>query len=157
MRKCVEVQRRGGAKHDKANEGQCYDKYGPKMKAGKKTTKDLPQLEDNKEGGVFIISCARGEDGKKRLPPVGVARIEGTETCALIDTGANVYVMDTSTLQRLPICLAVKLMKARIYPFGSKTPLPLRGVIDATVTNGAREIKTKFHITQCNTGTLLGC
>ena len=46
-------------------------------------------------------------------------------------------------------------MKVRIYPYVSRMPLPLRGVIEATVTNGNQAVRTKFHIVQGDTGTLL--
>ena len=35
--------------------------------------------------------------------------------------------------------------------------MALRGVIEATVKNGAKQIKKTFRITEEETGTLLGC
>ena len=81
-----------------------------------------------------------GEVGKRLPPPVGAVEIEGAETQALIDTGATVNIMDTSTLHKLKTCPAIKPTKALIYPYGSKTLLPLRGLIDVTVDSGTKKI-----------------
>ena len=64
---------------------------------------------------------------------------------------------DMLTLNKLRTCPVVRHTNAKIYPYGSTTPLALRGVIDATVRSGTEQIKMTFHIAEGKTGTLLGC
>ena len=89
-------------------------------------------------------------------PPAGDIEIEGTETLAPIDTGATVNIMDMVTFDKLKTRPIIRHTKTRIYPYGSTTPLTLKGVTEATIQSGAEQIKTTFHMTEGQAGTLLG-
>ena len=119
--------------------------------------RNIPPLEDVDEASLFEISCTEDEMAEGFSPQVGDVEIKGTETLPLIDTVATINFMDMSTFHGLKTHPIVRPTKARIYPYGSTTPLALRGVIDATVKNGAEQIKMTFHVTEGNTGTLLAC
>ena len=81
----------------------------------------------------------------------------GTLTYAIIDTGTSVNVTNMTMLRRLTTRPKMAPTQARIYAYGSTTPLFLLGVIEVTVTNGNRKMRTKFHVTRDKTGTLLSC
>ena len=83
--------------------------------------------------------------------------VNDTQIQVLIDTKATVNVMDTRTLKKLASQPVIQLTRARIYPLGSKTPLPVIGVIDAVIATADAKVKTTFQITQKSTGALLGC
>lgn len=83
--------------------------------------------------------------------------IEDTIVSALIDTGASVNVMDSNHYNRLVSRPPLAPSTAKIYSYGGTRPLPLRGVIHATVVNGAHATKTTFHNTEGGQGTLLSC
>ena len=93
---------------------------------------------------------------KRHPPPMGEIEIEGTETLALIDTGATMN-MDLVMLDKLKTRPIVRHTKMKRYPYGSTMPLTLRGVIDATVKSGTEKVKTTFYITEEQYSTLLGC
>ena len=57
--------------------------------------------------------------------------------------GAKVNAMDTSTLHKLKTRPAIRPTKALIHPYGSKAPLPLRGVINITVVSAKED---KYNI-----------
>ena len=61
----------------------------------------MPRLEDIEYDGVFIISCAGGDEGREDATTGGQIEIEGIKTHALIDTGAMVNVMDLPMLQKI--------------------------------------------------------
>ena len=84
--------------------------------------KFLPALEDIDDESVFMISCIENKVTKEHPPLVGNIEIEGTETLALIDTGATMNVMDMSTFNKLRTPPIIKHMNAKIYPYGSTTP-----------------------------------
>ena len=85
----------------------------------------MSPLEDIDDNGVFVISCTGGKEGERMPPPVGKVKIEGVKTQALIDTGASVNIMDMPTLRQMITRPVIRPTKAQIYPYGSKTPLPL--------------------------------
>ena len=64
---------------------------------------------------------------------------------------------DLDLLQRWTSCTTVRPTRARIYPYESATPLPLQGVIEATIVMGTRRTKTKLYIAHGKVGTLLEC
>ena len=68
---------------------------------GRDLPSDMPLLEDIEDNGVFVISCARGDEGERMPPPVGGVEIEGVKTQALFDTAAMVNVMDVPTLRKM--------------------------------------------------------
>ena len=119
--------------------------------------RNLPLLEDTDEGSMFVVSCKGSEIGKRLPQPVGAVEIKETRDAGPHRHGVTVNVMDTSTLHKLKTRPDLKPTKDLIFPYGSKTPLPLRGIINGTVANGTKKIRTTFHVTTRDTGTLLGC
>ena len=85
-----------------------------------------------------------------------MVEINGTSTNVLIDTGASVNVINLALLQKMTSHPEIKPTRARIYPNGTATPLPLRGVIEITVTTKTRKTREKFYIAHGKVGTLLG-
>ena len=105
---------------------------------------------------VFVISHAGRESTGMRPTSMCIVEIEVTPAKALIDTGASVNVMDAIMLKKLVTCPKVVQTQARIYTYGGTTPLPLLGVISVTVVKGDKKVRTRFHATEGDTGTLLG-
>ena len=74
-----------------------------------------------------------------------------------MDTGASVNVMDMDMIDRLLTRPRMALTWARIYAYGSSTPLQFQRLIEVTVTNANTRTRAKFHVTKDKTGTLLSC
>ena len=103
--------------------------------------RDIPELKDIDDESVSMISCRWNEATMRHPPPAGNIEIEGTETLALIDTGATVSTMDMVTFVKLKTCPIISPMKTRTYPYRCMMLLTLIGVIKATVKSGAEQIK----------------
>ena len=65
---------------------------------------EMPPLEDIEDDGMLVIPYAEIEGHQKNPPPMGIIKVEGTPTRAIIDTGTSVDVTDTVMLGRLTTC-----------------------------------------------------
>ena len=75
---------------------------------------DMPPLEYIEDDGVFVISCAGGDDGERMPPPLGRVEIKGLKTNVLINTAATVNIMDMPMLQKLTTRAVISPTKCQI-------------------------------------------
>ena len=60
--------------------------------------------------------------------------VEGTLIPAIVDSGASVNVLDSATFNRLSDSWVVlRDSRVKMYAYGSKTPLPVKGIFNANV------------------------
>ena len=85
----------------------------------------MPPLEDIDDDGVFVILCTGGDDGERMQPLVDRVAVERVKIQALIDIEATVNVINMPMLRKMTARPVIRPTKARIYPYGSKMPLPL--------------------------------
>ena len=96
-----------------------------------------------------------------RHSPTCQVNLNGHPITVLIDSGASANLIDELTYNHLRSthCATgpIKPPQSKIYPYGSKTPLPLLGTISATITRHSLSVDAIFHVTKGNNGNLLSC
>ncbi|KAJ1204329.1 hypothetical protein NDU88_008107 [Pleurodeles waltl] len=82
--------------------------------------------------------------------------VAGSPVKALIDTGASVNVMGVQQYRRLQPRPRLAPSSTKIFTYGSRKPLPLKGRMAVTVQADGRTIATTFHVVDREADTLLG-
>ena len=79
-----------------------------------------------------------------------------TKVKAVIDSGATVNILDEETYQMLrnTQTLHMSKPKSQIYPYGSNTPLTVKGVIRVELHSNSESCQADFHVVQAK-GNLL--
>ncbi|KAJ1115552.1 hypothetical protein NDU88_003775 [Pleurodeles waltl] len=116
-----------------------------------------PVCEEDDEEDIFVISFTGGKPGKRRPPPMSEVHINGTLVSVLIDTGASVNVMDETLFKKRVPAPPLTMTATKIYNYGGKDPLPLKGTVEVAVSSGNRSTEAKFYVVAGDRGTLLGC
>ena len=100
---------------------------------------------------LFVLE----NSASQRTVPV---RIHGVYTPVIIDSGASVNVLDSQAFHRFR---DVSLLKTdlRVFPYGSPTPVPVKGTFDTRVSSDSTGLSTvaRFVVVENETaGSLLG-
>ena len=77
----------------------------------------------------------------------------------LIDSGCNINIIDSETFQMIVPTPRLQASTNRIFPYGQKKPLKLRGKFTAKVKvteTGKQEDNVTFHVVQGSGGSILG-
>ena len=77
----------------------------------------------------------------------------------LVDSGSTVDLIDERTLRLMRgRCPSLRLTpsRARVYTYGSRCPLPLRGQFFAKVSTGSTSTMARFVVVRGNNGCILG-
>ena len=92
-----------------------------------------------------MFSTYQSEDGSTKKPSISV-KIGNIQETVLVDSGASLNLIASKTYERW--CRSPKLSQTntRLYPYGSRTPIPLQGEFSAVVTHGGRSTTAKFYI-----------
>ena len=118
------------------------------------TTINAPS--DSDDGYVF---SAKNEAIVHNSLPTCVVQIEGESIRMTIDSGASVNIMDSNTFNKIrrPSNMLFKQPVSNVYPYGSRTPLPVIGVFITKVKFHSKVVDTHVHVVEGTTGNLLGC
>ncbi|KAJ1119863.1 hypothetical protein NDU88_008048 [Pleurodeles waltl] len=116
-----------------------------------------PVFEEDEDEDIFVISFTGGKPGRKRPPPMSDVYVNGTRVSVLIDTGASVNVMDETLYKKLVPAPPLMSTATKIYNYGGREPLPLKGIVEVAVSSGDRSADAKFYVVAGDRGTLLGC
>ena len=75
-----------------------------------------------------------------------------------VDSGADVNIMDEKTFSHIKSRIKLSKCKARLYPYGSRSPLRLLGKFAATLSNSEKYDVADIYVVQGthNVGSLLG-
>ena len=73
----------------------------------------------------------------------------------MVDSGASVDVMDEGTFRELYKRKVPEVTERRIFPYGSSTPLPDLGTIEAKIFANTNGTKTTLHVIKGASGNLL--
>ena len=75
-----------------------------------------------------------------------------------VDSGADVNIMDEKTFSHIKSRVKLSKCKARLYPYGSRSPLRLLGKFTATLSNSEKYDVADIYVVQGthNVGSLLG-
>ena len=111
---------------------------------------------DSDDGYVF---SAKNEAIVYNSLPTCVVQIEGEPIRMTIDSGASVNIMDSNTFNKIrrPSNMLFKQPVSKVYPYGSRTPLPVIGVFITKVKFHSKVVDTHVHVVEGTTGNLLGC
>ena len=91
--------------------------------------------------------------------PTCVVQVEGEPIRMTIDSGASVNIMDSNTFNKIrrPSNMLFKQHVSKVYPYGSRIPLPVIGVFITKVKFHSKVVDTHVHVVEGTTGNLLGC
>ena len=111
---------------------------------------------DSHDGYVF---SAKNEAIVHNSLPTCVVQIEGEPIRMTIDSGASVNIMDSNTFNKIrrPSNMLFKQPLSKVYPYGSRTPLPVIGVFITKVKFHSKVVDTHVRVVEGTTGNLLGC
>ena len=84
--------------------------------------------------------------------------VEGTLIPVIVDSGASVNVLDSATFNRLSDSgVVLRDSCVKIYAYGSKTPLPVKGIFNANVSTPQVQTQADFVVVEnLHAGSLLG-
>ena len=111
-------------------------------------------VEDNTDSDdeyLFAIGSNR-EDNTVQIT------VEGTLIPVIVDSGASVNVLDSATFNRLSESgVILRDSRVKIYAYGSKTPLPVKGIFKANVSTSQLQTQADFVVVEnLHAGSLLG-
>eukprot|EP00794_Sanderia_malayensis_P017947 gene17947-19737_t len=82
-------------------------------------------------------------------------KINAVQVPILVDTGATVDIIDEKTLDTMNNKVKLEKTNTKIYPYGSKTPLPLKGQFQGTIESKSRYTVTQIYVVEGAGGNLL--
>ena len=76
----------------------------------------------------------------------------------IVDSGASVNVLDSATFNRLSESgVVLRDSRVKIYTYGSKTPLPVKGIFNPNVSTSQLQTQADFVVVESlHAGSLLG-
>ena len=132
-----------------------YCKSPPKPKGKvRSATDNKTDLDESDDEYLFTVNTSSGNHPETQV------EIGHTKVNILIDSGASVNLLNHNIYQRIKQNdNRIKLFKrnARIFAYGTSTPLNLAGEFIATVTSASgTSITAKFYVTQSKSKCILG-
>ena len=114
-----------------------------------------PEYEESPDtsGSEDDYAYTIGGHPNKRLQTT--ARIQSQNITFLIDTGATVDLIDSDTYELLKNQVSLRKSSTKIYAYGAKTPLPVKGQFQATVESKERYTVSQFYVVEGRGGNLL--
>ena len=82
--------------------------------------------------------------------------IEGEQVEVIIDTGASVNVLESSTYFALPNRPSLRPTHTRVFPYGERSPLPVLGMAKFEFAYNSERLQVTFHVVEGKGGNLLG-
>ena len=82
--------------------------------------------------------------------------IEGEQVEVIIDTGASVNVLESSTYFALPNRPSLRPTHTRVFPYGERSPLPVLGMAKFELAYNSERLQVTFHVVEGKGGNLLG-
>ena len=82
--------------------------------------------------------------------------IEGEQVEVIIDTGASVNVLESSTYFALPNRPSLRPTHTRVFPYGERSPLPVLGMAKFELAYNSERLQVTFHVFEGKGGNLLG-
>ena len=107
-------------------------------------------FEDTAENDEYVYTI--GDDKQ----PTCKVKTDGKQMEMMVDSGASVDLMDERTFKELYKRKVPEVTKRRIFPYGSSTPLPDLGTIEAEIFANANGTWTTLHVIKGASGNLLG-
>ena len=111
---------------------------------------DVDYIFANQPDSAYVIHS-------EKLPTCEMT-IGDTTLTAMIDSGASVNVLNLESfnlLQSNGLKFQTRKSTSKVFAYGTKTPLPVRGIIEATVNVGPNTCCAEFHVVNTNTCNLL--
>ena len=82
--------------------------------------------------------------------------IEGEQVEVIIDTGASVNVLESSTYFALSNRPSLRPTHTRVFPYGERSPLPVLGMAKFELAYNSERLQVTFHVVEGKGGNLLG-
>ena len=125
---------------------------GPKNKQPWKTTHRVNTLTDQEDIEDEDYVWTVGNQHHYLMLP-----INGIKYKFIIDSGATVNLMDEKTFIQLGYERAqLDRLKTKIFPYGSKNPLKVIGILATNIELNSKIHKVKFHVVKGESGSLIG-
>ena len=106
------------------------------------------QSEDSDDGYIFSI-------GSKGRRPQTEIKINGQAVKVLIDSGAEVNLIDQATYQALIERPQLEPGGRNVFPYQSDKPIHVRGQFRTVVQSNGHSTEAKFKVVDGNSGNLL--
>lgn len=105
--------------------------------------------ESEEEGFVFALSSDRN-----KMPKIAV-EIESTFVFALVDSGAQVNLIDTTSFNALKVKPQLEPCNSKLYAYQSEQPIPILGQFVTEVRANGHKALAKFKVVEGKAGNLL--
>ncbi|CAB3999686.1 PREDICTED: uncharacterized protein K02A2.6-like [Paramuricea clavata] len=116
--------------------------------------KSSDYLQDSDDEFLFIVNTSSGKHPETQV------QIGHTKVNILIDSGASVNLLNYPIFQQIQKddnCIKLQKTNARIFAYGTSTPLELAGEFQASITSASGTFKTaKFYVAQKKSKCILG-
>ena len=124
----------------------------PKSTKGRKHAHAIA-LQDNTDDSSDseYAYAVRGKQPSTRIK----VTINSVEAAVLVDTGASVDIIDSPTFERLQGTVKLVNTNTKIHPYGSETPLSLKGQFQALIESKKRYAVTQIYVVEGAGGNLL--
>jgi len=114
--------------------------------------------------GVRYMTTGNEDSDDEHLFAIGpqsttvTISVHGTDIPVIIDSGASVNVLDGKTFNMLPVTdISLRNTSVKIFPYGSETPLPVKGTFTTSVSTSQCQTNAEFVVVDNLTaGSLLG-
>ena len=125
------------------------------MEAGKESLREEAGKESlsDSEGSDFSFNVSTKYNFGKI--PTTKLKINGVVQTIMIDSGATINVMDEKMYEFVKDSSVLEKSNAKLYPYGSTTPLPLLGKIKAEISTNKKSINDIFYVVKNSSGCLL--
>ena len=133
----------------------------------RRPTENIHQVADNTDSNNDIKPSPALGNNSGLEEDIYVFRIKGqwnlynikvhhSNLPVIIDSGSPLNILDEKLYINIKPSLPLAASTTKIFPYGSKQPLPLLGTFKATVTANRQQTTAKFYITKGSSSTLQG-
>lgn len=106
---------------------------------------------DSEDAYVFTVI------NQEQMQPHCQVDLEGHKIEMMIDSGANVNLLDEATYKKINehCSKPLKPSNQKIFAYGSATPLPLLGIFSSEIRTQSSSLNARLHVIKGNTGNLM--
>ena len=114
----------------------------------------IDEPDDSDTDDVYGQIYRIGKRPRIKQPRV-MLTVNNTKMAFMIDSGASVNIMDQYSFSQLEQSPRLSKAKSNLYAYGSDTPIPVRGVFQATIESKNKFAISDIFVTSGNCGSLL--
>ena len=145
------LQTQGSTSPDKRRQSR-WDEYKQRKQQAKavgRSQNESKTESSEEEDYVYTVSQ------ETRQKTHATVKINGQDVLFLVDTGATVDIIDSTTYAKLKRKSSLRKSSTKIYAYGFQTPLPLNGQFQATLESKKRYTVSQIYVIDGTGGNLL--